>query len=65
MNTRLPEDPRFNKFYDKHCKHLKLKGLRPKTNSVEKKPTIICWPGVPTAIKRSLSRRIQVKGEQQ
>ena len=31
MNTRLPEDPRFNKFYDKHCKHLKLKGLRPKT----------------------------------
>ncbi len=31
MNTRLPDDPRFNKYYNKHCKHLKLKGLRPKT----------------------------------
>lgn len=31
MNTRLPDEPQFNKFYNKHCKHLKLKGLRPKT----------------------------------
>jgi len=31
MNTRLPGDPRFNKYYNKHCKHLKLKGLQPKT----------------------------------
>jgi integrase/recombinase XerD len=31
MDTRLPDNPRFNKYYTKHCKHLKLKGLRPKT----------------------------------
>ena len=31
MNTRLPDDPQFNKYYNKHCKHLKLKGLQPKT----------------------------------
>ncbi len=31
MDTRLPDDPRFNKYYSKHCKYLKLKGLRPKT----------------------------------
>lgn len=31
MDTRLPDDRQFNKFYTKHCKHLKLKGLRPKT----------------------------------
>ena len=31
MNTRLPNDPQFNKYYTKHCKYLKLKGLQPKT----------------------------------
>jgi len=31
MNTRLPKDPQFNKYYLTHCKHLKLKGLQPKT----------------------------------
>lgn len=31
MDTRLPNDPQFNKYYTKHCKYLKLKGLRPKT----------------------------------
>ena len=31
MNTRLPKDPQFNKFYLTHCKYLKLKGLQPKT----------------------------------
>lgn len=31
MDTRLPDDPLFNKFYNKHHKHLKLKGLMPKT----------------------------------
>ena len=31
MNTRLPNDPQFINNYTKHCKYLKLKGLRPKT----------------------------------
>jgi len=31
MDTRLPNDPQFNKYYTRHCKYLKLKGLRPKT----------------------------------
>lgn len=31
MNTRLPKDPQFNKYYSTHCKYLKLKGLQPKT----------------------------------
>jgi len=31
MNTSLPKDPQFNKYYEKHGKHLRLKGLRPKT----------------------------------
>jgi len=31
MDIRLPKDPQFNKYYIKHCKYLKLKGLQPKT----------------------------------
>ncbi len=31
MDTRLPKNPQFNKYYTKHCKLLKLKGLQPKT----------------------------------
>ena len=31
MKIRLPEDPQFSKYYTKHCKYLKLKGLQPKT----------------------------------
>lgn len=31
MDTRLPKDPHFNKFYSTHCKYLKLNGLQPKT----------------------------------
>ena len=31
MNTKLPNNPRFNKKYTKHLKHLKLAGYRPKT----------------------------------
>ena len=31
MEIRLPEDPQFIKYYTKHCKYLKLKGLQPKT----------------------------------
>ena len=31
MDTRLPNDPQFIKNYNKHCKHLKLNGLQPKT----------------------------------
>jgi len=31
MDTRIPNDPQFNKYYTKHCKYLKLKGLQPKT----------------------------------
>jgi len=31
MNTKLPDDPQFNKYYTKHCKYFKLKGLQPKT----------------------------------
>lgn len=31
MDTSLPNDPEFNKYYSKHCKHLKINGLRPKT----------------------------------
>lgn len=31
MNTRLPDDPQFNKLYSKHCKLLKLHGYQPKT----------------------------------
>jgi site-specific recombinase XerD len=31
MNTSLPNDPQFNKYYEKHGKYLRLKGLRPKT----------------------------------
>ena len=28
MDITLPKDPRFNKYYTKHCKHLNLKGLK-------------------------------------
>ena len=31
MDITLPKDPQFNNYYTKHCKHLKLKGLQPKT----------------------------------
>jgi integrase/recombinase XerD len=31
MDTSLPNDPQFNKYYEKHGKYLRLKGLRPKT----------------------------------
>ena len=31
MNTSLPNDLQFNKYYEKHGKYLRLKGLRPKT----------------------------------
>ncbi len=31
MDTRLPNDPQFINHYTRHCKYLKLKGLRPKT----------------------------------
>ena len=31
MNTRLPNNPQFNKNYTKHLKHLKLAGYQPKT----------------------------------
>ncbi len=31
MNTRLPNDPQFNKNYTKHLKYLKLSGFQPKT----------------------------------
>ena len=31
MDIRLPKDTQFNKYYTKHCKYLKLKGLQPKT----------------------------------
>ena len=31
MNTTLPKDPQFNKYYATHCKYLKLKGYQPKT----------------------------------
>lgn len=31
MNTNLPNDPQFNKYFQKHVKSLKLAGLQPKT----------------------------------
>lgn len=31
MNTNMPEDPKFNQYYQKHLKYLKLSGMRPKT----------------------------------
>jgi site-specific recombinase XerD len=31
MNTNLPNNPQFSKYYLKHCKYLKIKGLQPKT----------------------------------
>lgn len=31
MNTNLPDDPHFNKYYRKHLKYLKLGGMQPKT----------------------------------
>ena len=31
MNTSLPNNPQFNKYYEKHGKYLRLKGLQPKT----------------------------------
>jgi len=31
MDTSLPENPQFIKYYEKHGKYLRLKGLRPKT----------------------------------
>lgn len=31
MDTKLPNSPQFNKYYIKHCKHLKLAGYQPKT----------------------------------
>lgn len=31
MDTNMPKDPKFEKYYEKHVKCLKLNGLRPKT----------------------------------
>ena len=31
MNTNMPNDPQFKKYYRKHRKYLKLRGLQPKT----------------------------------
>lgn len=31
MNIGTPNDPQFNRYYTKHCKYLKLKGMQPKT----------------------------------
>ena len=31
MNTSLPKGRQFNKYYQKHGKYLRLKGLQPKT----------------------------------
>ena len=31
MNTNMPNDPKFKKYYRKHQKCLKLAGLQPKT----------------------------------
>ena len=31
MNTNMPDDPTFARYYRKHQQHLKLKGLQPKT----------------------------------
>ena len=31
MDTTLPDNPQFNKYYIKHCKYLRIQGLRPKT----------------------------------
>ena len=31
MNIETPNDPQFNRYYTKHCKYLKLRGLQPKT----------------------------------
>jgi len=31
MDTKLPNNPCFNKLYIRHCKHLKLAGYQPKT----------------------------------
>jgi len=31
MNTKLPKDRQFNKYYSTHCKYLMIKGLQPKT----------------------------------
>ena len=28
---KTSNDPQFNRYYELHCKHLKLKGLQPKT----------------------------------
>ena len=31
MNIETPNDPQFNRYYTKHCKYLRLKGMQPKT----------------------------------
>ncbi|GAB6162533.1 hypothetical protein JCM12298_16920 [Desulfothermus naphthae] len=31
MNTNMPTDPKFNAYYQKHVKLLKLSGFQPKT----------------------------------
>lgn len=31
MNTKMPNDPKFNGYYHKNLQYLKLAGLRPKT----------------------------------
>ena len=31
MNTNMPNDPKFNDYYRKHLKYLKLAGMQPKT----------------------------------
>ena len=31
MNINMPNDPQFNRYYQKHLKYLKLGGLQPKT----------------------------------
>ncbi len=31
MNIEIPNNPEFKRYYEKHCKYLKLRGMQPKT----------------------------------
>jgi len=42
MKTSLPDDPQFNKYYEKHGKYLRLKGLQPKISIKKKSRAIRC-----------------------
>jgi len=56
---KTSNNPQFNQYYAQHCKHLKLKGLQPKTIDAYTRSQLICaCCGKPMQIIKTRIERI-------